>query len=243
VTAGPPGCAAEGTSPGGPPPCTAQGPPGAMLQANKANVVTGFHMSTLEVRKMELDYFLMVFDKLSCIASLLASFASSALMVGIPRRDNPYLVTLFLLSTGSALGAHLLVVVVTTMCIMFGPGHALRGEDAGYVDNAVDVLNEAQKSMEQFFLFGLLCYFVSAILVVWLLFDFFGACIVTSIFAVLLMWLAFKMTQIYSNLVPEEVIDGQVKHNKIRNIGQLMGDMTGTLSAEGGVSANFATNI
>lgn len=66
-----------------------------MLQANKATVFTGFHKDTLEVRKMELDYYLMVFDKLSSISALLAGFASSALMIGIPRRDNPYLVTLF----------------------------------------------------------------------------------------------------------------------------------------------------
>jgi len=54
-----------------------------MIQATKASVVTEFHLSSLEARSMELDYFLMVFDKLSSTASLLAGFASSALMVGI----------------------------------------------------------------------------------------------------------------------------------------------------------------
>merc|ERR1719399_390181 len=126
-----------------------------MIQASKANVVTAFHKQALEVRKLELDYYLMVYDKLSQISSLLAGFASSALMVGIPRSDNPYLVTLFLLSTGSALGSHLLVVVVTTMCTMWGPGHALKGEDAGYVDHAVYVLDSTKDSMERFFMFGL----------------------------------------------------------------------------------------
>merc|ERR550537_374645 len=99
-----------------------------MIQANKATVVASFHQKTLEVRKMELDYYLMVFDKLSTISSLLAGFASSALMVGIPRRDNPYLVTLFLVSTACALGSHMLVVIISTMCTMWGPGKALRGE-------------------------------------------------------------------------------------------------------------------
>merc|ERR1719491_2250814 len=118
-----------------------------------ASVVTSFHKHALDVRKLELDYYLMVFDKLSTISSLLAGFASTALMVGIPRKDNPYLVTLFLLSTGSALGSHLLVVVVTTMCTMWGPGHALRGKDAGYVDNAVFILDTTRDSMERFFMF------------------------------------------------------------------------------------------
>lgn len=98
-----------------------------MIQANKANVVTDFHLKALNIRNRELDYFLMVFDKMSSISSLLAGFASSALMVGIPRRDNPYLVALFLVSTGCALGAHLLVVIISTMCTMWGPKGAAWG--------------------------------------------------------------------------------------------------------------------
>lgn len=212
-----------------------------MIQANKATVITNFHKQSLDVRKMELDYYLMVFDKLSSISSLLAGFASSALMVGIPRRDNPYLVTLFLLSTGSALGAHLLVVIVTTMCIMWGPGHALRGEDASYVDNAVYILDTTKNSMEKFFMFGLVCYFASSILVVWLLFDFHGSVTVSVIFFTIIIWLYCKGMRIYSVLQPQKVALGHIKGNRVKNIGELMGD--GTLSAEGGVSAAFASYI
>eukprot|EP00416_Gambierdiscus_australes_P045055 CAMPEP_0171103500 /NCGR_PEP_ID=MMETSP0766_2-20121228/58950_1 /TAXON_ID=439317 /ORGANISM="Gambierdiscus australes, Strain CAWD 149" /LENGTH=212 /DNA_ID=CAMNT_0011563929 /DNA_START=123 /DNA_END=761 /DNA_ORIENTATION=+ len=212
-----------------------------MIQAKKATLVANFHQQTLEVRKMELDYYLMVFDKLSSISSLLAGFASSALMIGIPRRDNPYLVTIFLFSTGSALGSHLLVVIVTTMCIMWGPGHALRGEDASYVDNAVYILDTAKRSMEKFFMFGLVCYFTSSILVVWLLFDFTGSVTVSSIFCVLLCWLYGKSRKIYSVLQPGKYVSGHINFNRVKNIGELMGDTS--LSAETGVSAKFATHI
>mmetsp|Transcript_159459 Transcript_159459/g.487948 ORF Transcript_159459/g.487948 Transcript_159459/m.487948 type:complete len:213 (-) Transcript_159459:97-735(-) len=212
-----------------------------MLQANKAKLVAGFHQQTLEVRKMELDYYLMVFDKLSSISSLLAGFASSALMIGIPRRDSPYLVTMFLLSTGSALGSHLLVVIVTTMCIMWGPGHALRGEDASFVDNAVYILDTAKRSMEKFFMFGLVCYFTSSILVVWLLFDFQGSVTVSIIFGVLLIWLFCKSRKIYTVLQPDKYVSGHVNFNRVRNIGELMGDTS--LSANTGVSAAFASRI
>merc|ERR1719388_508256 len=136
-----------------------------MIQATKASVVTEFHLSSLDIRNRELDYFLMVFDKLSSISSLLAGFASSALMVGIPRRDNPYLVAMFLVCTGSALGSHLLVVIVATMCIMWGPGKALRGEDATAVDYTIDLLEATQVMTQRFFVFGLVCYFTSSILV------------------------------------------------------------------------------
>lgn len=134
-----------------------------MIQSKKARVVTGFHQSSLEIRKLELDYFLMVFDKLSTIASLLAGFASSALMVDIPRGRNPFIVTLFLISTSSALGSLLLVVVVATMCTMWGPGRALIGSDAKCMEEAVEILQERKDGMERFFFLwaGLLFHFVN----------------------------------------------------------------------------------
>lgn len=212
-----------------------------MIQASKANVVTGFHKQALDVRKLELDYYLMVYDKLSQISSLLAGFASSALMVGIPRKDNPYLVTLFLLSTGSALGSHLLVVVVTTMCTMWGPGHALKGEDAGYVDHAVYVLDSTKDSMERFFMFGLVCYFSSSILVVWLLFDSKGCLLVTVVMGCCLVWLWKKSAFIYKTLTPPRLVSGYLNYNRVFNLGELMGN--GSLNGEGGVSAAFASRI
>merc|ERR1719217_1444295 len=153
-----------------------------MIQATKAKVVTGFHLSALNVRNFELEYFLLVFDKLSSISSFLAGFASSALMVGIPRKDNPILVAIFLLTTASAFGAHLLVVIVATMCIMWGPGKALRGEDATSMDWAIYILEQTQIKCQNFFIFGLVCYFVSSIVVVWLLFDMRGSIIISVIF-------------------------------------------------------------
>eukprot|EP00933_Yihiella_yeosuensis_P051135 TRINITY_DN48985_c0_g1_i1.p1 TRINITY_DN48985_c0_g1~~TRINITY_DN48985_c0_g1_i1.p1 ORF type:complete len:214 (-),score=34.20 TRINITY_DN48985_c0_g1_i1:129-770(-) len=213
-----------------------------MIQANKAATITDFHKQTLEVRNMELEYYLMVFDKLSSISALLAGFASSALMVAVPKRTNPYIVTLFLLSTASALGAHLLVVIVTTMCTMWGPGYALRGEDASYVDAAVYTLDKTKTSMEMFFFFGLICYFSSCLLVVWLLFDHKGKIVVCSIFAVALFWLYCKCWKIRNALLPSKFVSGHVKFNRVKNIGELMGG-DGRLTAEGGVSAQFASQI
>jgi len=213
-----------------------------MIQATKAAVVTEFHLDSLSARSMELDYFLMVFDKLSSTASLLAGFASSALMVGIPRRDNPFLVSAFLVSTGCALGCNLLVVIVATMCTMWGPGMALRGEDATAVDYTIFVLEQAQTRCLKFFIFGLMCYFLSSILVVWLLFDFIGSVIVSGILGVLILWTWCRSVQIYRALLPQkDIVSGRVKGNLVKNVGELMGDAT--LQAEGGVSASFATHI
>eukprot|EP00440_Ansanella_granifera_P039906 gb/GFBE01043281.1/.p1 GENE.gb/GFBE01043281.1/~~gb/GFBE01043281.1/.p1 ORF type:complete len:214 (+),score=38.78 gb/GFBE01043281.1/:1-642(+) len=213
-----------------------------MIQASKATVITEFHQETIEVRNMELEYYLMVFDKISSMSSVLAGFASSALQVEIPERTNPLLVITFLLSTACALGAHLLVVIVTTMCTMWGPGHALRGEDASYVDNAVFILDKTKKHMEKFFFFGLLCYFSSCILVVCLLFDHQGRIIVISIFSVALVWLFCKIVSIRNALLPDQFVSGHIKFNRVKNIGELMRSDT-ALTAERGASAAFASNI
>lgn len=51
-----------------------------MLQANKASVLTDFNLGSVTVRYMEVEYFLLVFGRINKLASVLAGFASSALM-------------------------------------------------------------------------------------------------------------------------------------------------------------------
>ena len=103
---------------------------------------------------MELDFYLLVFERISTISALLAGFASTAIQVEVPEGSSPILKTCYLLFAATALGAHLLVVVVCTMCTMWGPGHALRGRDANCVDHAVAVLDAAQRQMAMFFFLG-----------------------------------------------------------------------------------------
>lgn len=212
-----------------------------MIQATKAKVVTSFHLTSLNIRNFELEYFLMVFDKLSSISSLLAGFASSALMVGIPRKDDPVLVAVFLLTCASAFGSHLLVVIVSTMCIMWGPGKALRGEDATSMDWAIYILEQTQITTQRYFIFGLICYFVSSVIVVWLLFDLRGSIVITTIFGIILIWLSCKSQSIYMALCPHQVVSGRLKGNPIKDVGELMGDQR--LAGETGVSTAFATHI
>eukprot|EP00397_Hematodinium_sp_SG-2012_P039983 GEMP01043746.1.p1 GENE.GEMP01043746.1~~GEMP01043746.1.p1 ORF type:complete len:214 (+),score=13.03 GEMP01043746.1:115-756(+) len=213
-----------------------------MIQARKALCITGFHLKSLNIRNAELDYFLMVFDRLSQISSLLAGFASSALMVGIPRRQSPFLVSSFLIVTGSALGSHLLVVIVATMCTMWGPGKVLRGRDVVSVNYAITILERYLTTCIRFFIFGLTCYFVSSILVVWLLFNLRGCIIITIVYAILTSWLFQKSVVIYTTLNPDaKMVSGRLRGNPVKNVGELMGDAT--LDGRGGVSAAFATHI
>lgn len=212
----------------------------AMIQASKATVITEFHQQSIEVRNLEIEYYLTVFDKLSNISGLLAGFATSTIWVEVPKETSPVLITLFLLATSCALGANLLVVIVATMCTMWGPGHALRGEDASYVDNAIYVLDKTKNQMERFFIFGLMCYFASSILVVCSLFDTRGRVTVCSIYGVVLIWMCFKISKIRKVLIPDKQSTGHLKFNRVKNIGELMGS---DAKLHGGVSAHFASNI
>lgn len=125
---------------------------------------------------------------------------------------------------------------------MWGPGYALRGEDATYVDNAVYILDTMKHSMEKFFLFGLICYFTSSILVVWLLFDQSGSVTVSGIFFLILIWLYCKGLRIMKALTPTKKVTGRVNFNRVNNLGHLMGDAAGTLQGDS-VNANFASKI
>ncbi|CAE7504238.1 unnamed protein product [Symbiodinium natans] len=79
-----------------------------MLQANKGNVISKFHKTSLEIRNHELRYYLGVFNRLSAISSILAGFASSALTMSVPEWEDSLLVMAFLIFTGSAFGMNLM---------------------------------------------------------------------------------------------------------------------------------------
>eukprot|EP00927_Polykrikos_kofoidii_P051673 TRINITY_DN45464_c0_g1_i1.p1 TRINITY_DN45464_c0_g1~~TRINITY_DN45464_c0_g1_i1.p1 ORF type:complete len:212 (+),score=38.36 TRINITY_DN45464_c0_g1_i1:78-713(+) len=211
-----------------------------MLQASKATMVADFHKNTLDVRQLEISYYVSVFNQMAGTATFLSGFASSSLSMD-PEQNNPFLVILFLISTCCCFGSLFLVTIVATMCVMWGPGHALQGDDADFVNKACDVLETCKTSMEKFFILGILCYFFSSFAVVWLLFDTRGAMVITVFFVAFVLWLFIKSWRIVRSLAKGSNNTGRVMFNPVHNIGKLMGD--GTLAGEAGVSPAFASTI
>ncbi|CAK8988093.1 Uncharacterized protein SCF082_LOCUS1245 [Durusdinium trenchii] len=101
--------------------------------------------------------------------------------MSVPGWEDSLLVMAFLIFTSSAFGMNLLVILIATLCNLWGPGKALRGADQAHLHQAIDVLEQAQKEAMRFFVIGLFCYFISTILVVWLFFDKMGALMTTII--------------------------------------------------------------
>merc|ERR1719160_1369818 len=99
---------------------------------------------------MELDYFTMVFEKMSTVSGLLAGFASSAMMLSVPRWENPWVVVAFLVFTGSAFGMNLLVILIATLCCLWAPGKALRGNDSQHLSKTIVILERSQQTAMRF---------------------------------------------------------------------------------------------
>lgn len=193
-----------------------------MIQANKGNVLANFHKSSLGIRWKELEYFTMVFEKMSAVSSMLASFASSALMLSVPRWESPFMVCLFLIFTGGALGFHLLVILISTLCCLWGPGKALRGDDSSHVHDTICILEESQQTAMRFFVLGLLCYFISSILVAWLFFDRIASIITTGLLVSFLWLISMQSLDVRRAYVTSRpLVTGKLRGNPVVEISRV----------------------
>jgi len=193
-----------------------------MIQANKGNVLANFHKESLGIRWKELEYFTMVFEKMSTVSGMLASFASSALMLSVPRWESPFMVCLFLIFTGGALGFHLLVILISTLCCLWGPGKALRGDDSSHVHDTINILEESQQTAMRFFVLGLLCYFVSSILVAWLFFDRIAAIITTGLLVSFLWLIGIQSVDVRrAYITSRPLVSGKLRGNPMVEISRV----------------------
>merc|ERR1719245_1602150 len=108
------------------------------------------------------------------------------MMLSVPRWEDPGLVVAFLIFTGSAFGMNLLVILIATLCCLWGPGKALRGNDSAHLFEAIDILERYQQIAMRFFVMGLFSYFISSIMVTWLFFDHLGAVLATGLVSMFL---------------------------------------------------------
>merc|ERR1719333_408973 len=111
------------------------------------------------------------------------------MMLSVPRWENPWIVVAFLIFTGSAFGFNLMVILIATLCCLWGPGKALRGDDSSHLHDAIEILEGKQQMAMRFFVMGLFSYFISSIMVTWLFFDRLGALLTTGLLTIALFML------------------------------------------------------
>merc|ERR1719271_728963 len=76
------------------------------------------------------------------------------MMLSVPRWENSEVVVAFLIFTGSAFGMNLLVILIATLCNLWAPGKALRGNDSNHLHEAIEILEKQQQMAMRFFLDG-----------------------------------------------------------------------------------------
>lgn len=190
-----------------------------MIQASKGSVLTKFHNTALSIRYKELEYFISVFNRLSSISGLLGGFAGSAMMLSVPRYENPYVVVAFLLFSGCAFGTNLLVILIATLCCLWGPGKALRGNEASHLHSAISILEANQHRAMQFFIVGLFSYFISSIMVTWIFFDDVGA-VLTTVVLIVFMFALMRQSLVIRTafLTPNNIYQSGIIHGNPANL-------------------------
>jgi len=196
-----------------------------MIQANKGNLLTSFHKTSLDIRFKELEYFTGVFERMSGISGMLAGFASSAMMLSVPRWENPWVVVAFLIFTGSAFGMNLLVILIATLACLWGPGKALRGDEPSHLHDAIEILEGKQQMAMRFFVMGLFSYFISSIMVTWLFFDSLGALLTTALLTLFLFMLVRQSLVIRRAFITTQAFTtGYLRGNPVRGTEKYAGN-------------------
>merc|ERR1719238_122203 len=139
------------------------------------------------------------------------------MMLSVPRWENPWVVVAFLVFTGSALGLHLMVIIIATLCCLWGPGKALRGDDGAHMHEAIGILEKYQQMAMRFFVMGLFSYFISSIMVTWLFFDRIGALLTTGLLNLFLFMLVRQSLVIRRAFITTQPFTtGYLRGNPIR---------------------------
>merc|ERR1719389_411445 len=139
------------------------------------------------------------------------------MMLSVPRWENPWVVVAFLIFTGSAFGMNLLVILIATLCCLWGPGKALRGDEPSHLHDAIEILEKQQQMAMRFFVMGLFSYFISSIMVTWLFFDSLGALLSTVLLTVALFILVRQSIVIRRAFITTQAFTtGYLRGNPVR---------------------------
>lgn len=206
-----------------------------MLRLLKNDVVTNVAKSQALIKKLEMDWYIRNYGTLSGTSSMLAGFAFGQVAKNIPYEKNWGLAMAYIITSVSGLGIHLLIVLITTLCFLWGPGLALRGDQGGFsVDRAVRGLRQSQKHVYVLFVIGTLIFLVSYILQI-LLFAhafiaFFFTVLVGSFFIMMLYYWRKVVTALR---IETKAIDGEMgafqHYNVVPDIDVVAAQATGVI--------------
>eukprot|EP00916_Digyalum_oweni_P008476 GHVL01014184.1.p1 GENE.GHVL01014184.1~~GHVL01014184.1.p1 ORF type:complete len:157 (+),score=15.26 GHVL01014184.1:200-670(+) len=98
---------------------------------------------------------------------------------------------------------------------MWGPGRALRGEGLESVNYALEIMEKSVDETFICFLLGMCCYFVSSILVAWMIFSIMAALTLSIILIFMIFWIGTSLKAAYDSFSSHLVVSGRLKGNPI----------------------------
>eukprot|EP00921_Rhytidocystis_pertsovi_P011416 GHVQ01018474.1.p1 GENE.GHVQ01018474.1~~GHVQ01018474.1.p1 ORF type:complete len:216 (-),score=14.03 GHVQ01018474.1:2285-2932(-) len=192
-----------------------------MLQANKAQLLARLALNTLSIRQLELRYWMSVFDRFGVIAALLGGFASSVMIMDLGRRvDFPLLHLMYLVSATGALGFNMLLLVISVMCSLWGPGKALTGRGSNSYNQVIVIMEDMYEHCIVFFRLGLVCYFLTSVFAVFCLFNLIGSIVITVVLGVFAKLLRDRAKHIRQLFIPHRFSSGTLRGNPVQNIAE-----------------------
>eukprot|EP01067_Filipodium_phascolosomae_P005500 Filipodium_phascolosomae@DN3570_c0_g1_i1.p1 len=141
----------------------------------------------------------------------MASFAAGAILIGNNPKEWNFLKIIYLLFTGGAFGFNLIILIICTMCSMWGPGRALRGEGVESINYALTVMESSVNHVHVLFVLGISCYFASSFVVTFLTFNIFAAIIGTLILIGMMVWTVLGVLKLRKELFFEEITTGVLR--------------------------------
>eukprot|EP01066_Platyproteum_vivax_P020002 Platyproteum_vivax@DN7772_c0_g1_i1.p1 len=184
-----------------------------MLSLYKNQVVTSVVKAQIEIRQLELDWYSENYWTLSTHAAVIGGFAFSQLSTATPEETHWLLEVSFLLVSAFAFGFCLVVVTSCTFCCMWSQGLALRGpHGTRSVHLAVDNLRAQQPSVFAYFLLGMVSFFISELLLLFVFYDHHVAYIVVipiSVFLFVMLWYIVHLTSSL-RVVDSDAVEGRI---------------------------------
>lgn len=189
-----------------------------MLQLTKNKLVTGVARDQIEVRAMEVDYYVSNYGTMTGQAAMLAGFAFTLLTTPMPEDDNApgfTMMFVYLSLVCVAVGLELSCIILCTYLSVWAPSLALRGKDgSASLHKAVDCLKDYQVLVFLYFMSGWVLVFITSILQVWIYYQQRVAIIVTGLlllFIVAIVWYSIRITQ-QLMLHDTQVCAGKIEH-------------------------------
>uniref|UniRef100_A0A7S0PYC4 Uncharacterized protein n=1 Tax=Coccolithus braarudii TaxID=221442 RepID=A0A7S0PYC4_9EUKA len=171
-----------------------------MLLADKHDLQERLKLQLVHIEDKELNFYTQNCYTVGTQAALLSGFAFSALNATPDWEEGgTWLQVFWSLSTVLAMLFEIMTVVKSMQLSIMGPGLALRGPE-GSMTRAVLVMRSEYKSIHRLFYLGLICFHISAVLIIWVLLEKLSAAMNTVLIFGALVWLYVDFSSLEKRL-------------------------------------------